>query len=62
VQLEMRLEFSDGPPWLDCLVFSREENTIKIEVVRKSGTLLGEATISDIEFNQLADILLTRKN
>lgn len=61
MKLEISLPFTDAPAWLSHLVLSRDGDEIVIEVVRRSGTLLGEARVSDVQFNQVADLLLTKE-
>lgn len=58
--MEVRLPFTDGPDWLDALVFSRQGDEIVIEAVRQSGTQLGEIRLPADEFNALAVVLKVR--
>jgi hypothetical protein len=58
--VEIQFRFTNCPDWLDVLIFSRQGDKIKIEAMRQSGTLLGEVEIELVQFNQLADMLLTK--
>lgn len=56
-----QLELDDCPSWLSHLEVSREGNVIHFQIVKSSGVVYLEARVSDLDFNDMADHLLTRK-
>lgn len=58
----IQLKLEDGPEWLSHFEFSREGDEIVIQLVNKRGFSYAESRMSDVEFNQMADLILTRSH
>lgn len=54
-----KLELDDAPNWLSHIEISQEGETIHFEVIRTNGSSCGEARLSLIDFNNMADVLTT---
>lgn len=58
----VQVPLEDGPSWLSHFEFSREGDEIVIQVVNKRGFSYAESRMSDVEFNSMADLILTRSH
>lgn len=58
----VNLPLEEGPDWLSHYEFSREGDEVVIQVVNKKGFAYAEARMSDVDFNRMADLILTRSS
>jgi hypothetical protein len=54
-----KLTLTDKPNWLSHLEITRDGNEIEIDVVKENGLSYGHVRLSLVDFNNMADILLT---
>lgn len=50
----------DCPNWLSHLEFYRDGNEIVMEIIKENGLSYGYARMTDLDFNNMADLILTR--
>ena len=56
----VKLPLKEAPDWLSHIEITREGDEICIDVVKRNGLSYGHAQISDVDFNNIADLILTR--
>lgn len=49
----------EAPDWLSHLEFYREDNEIVMEIIKENGLSYGYCRMSDVDFNNMADLILT---
>lgn len=58
----VKIPLTEGPEWLSHTEIYREGDEIIIQVVNKKGFAYTESRLSDLEFNEIADLVLTRSS
>ena len=49
----------DAPNWLSHIEISRDGEMITFEIIKSNGLSYGEARVSLVDFNNMADVLTT---
>lgn len=61
--VSVKLELEDAPNWLSHVEIAQEDQDhILIEVIRTNGTSCGFHRITKVNFNNMADLILTAKD
>jgi hypothetical protein len=56
---KFELELEDAPNWISHIEVSQRDEMVVFTVIKTSGHSYGEARVSLIDFNNMADVLTT---
>lgn len=58
-EVSVKLPLRDAPTWLSHIEFTRDGDEILVQIVKTNDLSYGDVRLSLVDFNQMADTLLT---